>query len=44
MDQAKFKYTTSFNFSIHATTDLENDLSISRASLSNLQPYRYKDG
>ena len=38
MDQSKFKYTTSFNFSIYATTDLENDLSISRASLDNLQP------
>jgi hypothetical protein len=38
MDQSKFKYKTSFNFSIYATNDLENDLSISLASLNNLRP------
>ena len=38
MDQSEFKYKTSFSFSIYATNDLENDLSISLASLNNLRP------
>lgn len=36
--QKKYKYKTQFNFSIYATNDLENDLSISLASLENLKP------
>lgn len=38
MMSEEFKYKTSFDFEIFATTDIENDLSISLASLENLQP------
>ena len=33
-----FKYKTKYSFDIYATTDLENDLNISLASLENLRP------
>ncbi len=36
---AKFKYKTEYNFDVFATTDLENDLQISTASLDNLRPF-----
>lgn len=36
---AKFKYKTEYNFDVFATTDLENDLQISTASLENLRPF-----
>jgi len=36
--EAKFKYKTEFNFDIHATSDFENELNISKASLDNLKP------
>jgi hypothetical protein len=34
----KFKYTTEYLFDVYATTDLENELNISVASLDNLKP------
>jgi hypothetical protein len=34
----KFKYKTEYNFDVYATTDLENELNISVASLENLKP------
>ena len=33
-----FKYKTEYTFDIYATSDLENDLQISQASLDNLRP------
>lgn len=36
--EKEYKYKTQFDFSIYATNDLENDLSISIASLENLKP------
>ena len=33
-----FKYKTKYSFDIYATTDLQNDLNISLASLENLRP------
>jgi hypothetical protein len=33
-----FKYKTRYEFTVHATSDLENDLNISQASLENLRP------
>ena len=33
-----FKYKTKYSFDIYATTDLENELNISLASLENLRP------
>ena len=35
---ANFKYKTRYDFTVHATSDLENDLNISQASLENLRP------
>ena len=34
----QFKYKTEYTFDIYATSDLENDLNISQASLDNLKP------
>ena len=33
-----FKYKTRYDFTVHATNDLENELNISQASLENLRP------
>ena len=38
MKNTSCKYTTTYDCEVYATTDLENDLNISRASLENLKP------
>ena len=38
MKNTSCKYTTTYDCEVYATTDLENDLNISQASLENLKP------